>query len=44
MVCSNFIEIVVSVGRPVGKITLERLRRRCEDNIKREEVDWIHLV
>jgi hypothetical protein len=35
-------------GKPEGKITLGRHRRRCEDNIKMkigwEGVNWMHLT
>jgi hypothetical protein len=41
----------VLVGKPEGKRTLERLRRRWEDNIKRDfqevgfgDMDWIELA
>ena len=41
----------VLVGKPEGKSPLERLRRRCEDNIKiyikgmgLQSMDWIDLA
>jgi hypothetical protein len=32
------------VGKPEGKRPLERPRRRCENNINKEIVDWIYLL
>jgi len=41
----------ILVGKPKGKRPRERLRRRWEDNIRRDptergwdSVDWIHVV
>jgi hypothetical protein len=44
-------EFKILVGKPEGKISVGRPRRRCEDNIKidlgeigLEGVDWIYLA
>jgi len=35
---------VILVGKPEGKRPLGRPRRRWEDNIKLEGIDWIELA